>query len=58
MQPLFGFTLASELINPDAVYCLGVMLKERHQLAIALLSRADSILAAPEGTGTDVRPAP
>ncbi len=25
-----GFTLASELIEPDAVYCLGVTLKERH----------------------------
>ncbi len=25
-----GFTLASELIEPDAVYCLGLTLKERH----------------------------
>jgi hypothetical protein len=25
-----GFTLASELIEPDAVYCLGVTLKERY----------------------------
>jgi hypothetical protein len=25
-----GFTLSSELIEPDAVYCLGVTLKERH----------------------------
>ncbi len=25
-----GFTLASELYNPDSVYCAGIMLKERH----------------------------
>ncbi|MFY9640077.1 MAG: hypothetical protein WAK07_04090, partial [Rhodomicrobium sp.] len=25
-----GFTLASELYNPDSVYCVGIMLKERH----------------------------
>jgi len=25
-----GFTLASEIYEPDAVYCAGVMLKERH----------------------------
>ncbi len=25
-----GFTFASELYNPDSVYCAGIMLKERH----------------------------
>jgi hypothetical protein len=25
-----GFTLASEIYEPDAVYCAGIMLKERH----------------------------